>query len=296
MKQLCQLMVIFLLSSCMNILMSKQDILFQDDYLLQEEEHVYEKEKFKLITLLYNETNEERISEYITCLERNQANDSIAEIHVLYDTSKDGEENKLLQYLQTTNVTMSYVTRRPSFSYCFNIANTLYPNSRVILSNADIYFNETLALLENYDLSDKLLALTRWNVQQDGEIQPFKRGEKNANDSQDVWIFKTPLRKINCADIKFGTPHCDGKIAYQAQRNRLNVLNPCMTVQCCHLHLSNVRNYDTKTPTPFIHLSRIPWIKLGEEPKIKRFCWPSEHKGITIKIGTKRRFAYDEDV
>jgi len=47
------------------------------------------KSPFILITTLYNETNHERVKEYITCLEKNLRHPLIDKIHVLYDTTKD---------------------------------------------------------------------------------------------------------------------------------------------------------------------------------------------------------------
>ena len=132
-------------------------------------------EKFKLIIGLYNETGIERSNEYITCLKNNMMHDSIDEIHVVYDTSKDDEINYLLNYLKVTKVKISYIQERPSFGYFFNLINNYYPDSKVILSNADIYFNETLRLLENYPLANKFLALTRWDVKEDGSIEIFKQ-------------------------------------------------------------------------------------------------------------------------
>src|SRR6185312_9253148 len=114
----------------------------------------------------------------------------------------------------------------------------------------DIYFNETLDLLRDYDLENKFLALTRWDVQKDGSLKPFIKSTGESFDgSQDVWIFKTPIKRFNNARMQLGTTWCDGKIAYQAKKEGLIVLNPCKSIQCCHLHLSNVRNYKvTKKP------------------------------------------------
>ena len=39
-----------------------------------------------------------------------------------------------------------------------------------MLSNGDIFFNETLQALDNYDLTGKMLALTRWSLTAAGNL------------------------------------------------------------------------------------------------------------------------------
>lgn len=199
--------------------------------------------KFKLITSLYNETNKARFAEYRVCLEKNLEHPLIDEVYVIYDTSKDDDNNELLKYLETKKVTISFVDGRPTYGHCFHIANAYFPNSNVIISNADIYFNDTLKFLESYNLSNKFLALTRWDVLPNGQLRLFGGMHYPRSDSQDVWIFRTPLRSFANDNIRMGLLDCDGRIAFQARQVGLQVINPCKTIQCCHLHLSNVRNY-----------------------------------------------------
>ncbi len=215
--------------------------------------------RFNLITFLYNETDEDRIAEYITCLKKNLQHALIDKIHVIYDTSKDDGENRILTYMRSQDIDIEYINGRPTYEYCFKVANCLYPNSLVILSNADIYFNDSLNLFELYDFSNKFLALTRWNVLSDNTIAIYTwPGGKKAEYSQDAWIFKTPLRKIENGGIFLGEPGCDGKIAKQVFLSGLKVLNPCLSIQCCHFHLSAIRHYE-KGCYLMSELMPVPW-------------------------------------
>lgn len=191
-------------------------------------------------------------------------------MHVLYDTIKDDKKNKILNYLKTKNIKISYIKGRPTFNYCFTLANEQYANSKVIISNADIYFNNTLYLLSDYNLNNKFIALTRWNVTPTGSLKIFKQFDKNGNFradwtyySQDAWIFQTPIQKFNYDAIALGTLYCDGMIAYQADQVGLNVFNPCYSIQCCHLHLSEVRNYARPSYPPY-PMKPLPWISLNK--------------------------------
>lgn len=194
--------------------------------------------KFKLITTLYNETNEIRCLEYITCIEKNLKHPLIDTIHVIYETTKDkAAGNKLLDYLKSKNIKITYTPERPSYGVFFELANKEYPHCKVIVSNADIFFNETLNNLALYDLRNNFLALTRWDVTQDGSLTECSpRGT-----CQDTWIFQTPLPIFENTTIKLGTWGCEHAIAYQAQKSGLFIANPSRSIQCCHLHLSAYR-------------------------------------------------------
>lgn len=220
-------------------------------------------DKFVLITSLYNEKEEARIAEYVVCMERNLAHAGIDPIHVLYDVSKDDDEGSIiLDYLRAQKqVVIHYISGRPTYHQCFELANQLHPDRRVIISNADIYFNETLHLLDSYDLADKFLALTRWNVQKDGSIKIYTwPNNQDAVGSQDAWIFTTPIRPFKDKTVVIGVPHCDARIAYQANQSGLTVLNPCLSIQCCHLHLSGIRHW-TALPRPK-EMMWVPWCSL----------------------------------
>lgn len=201
---------------------------------------------FVLMIPLYNEKNRDRQKEYKKCLEINLAHPLIKEIHVLYDMSRDAKLNgPMLHYLKTKNVVIDYLPGRQKFSDFFEIANHKYPNSNIIVANADIYFDQTLSVLVNYDLTNRFMALTRWEELVDGncQIHVFAPNPPLRSISQDVWIFKTPIAIAN-ADISIGRIGCDPYIAFEADKSGLDVFNPCLSIICHHVHHSGIRNYD----------------------------------------------------
>jgi len=231
--------------------------------------------EFVLIIPLYNEKRNERIEEYQICLHRNLAHSLIKKIHVVYDSSDDDQENKILSYLQSLGIETTILEKRATYGDCFQVANEFYPKQSIILSNADIFFNDTLNALIDFDLTDKFLALTRWNVTAEGQLDLYwccdAKGRflpVSAATSQDVWIFKTPLRKFK-DDIPIGTWHCDARIVLAATMNGLKLLNPCLTIQCCHLHLSGIKNYERiLTGTKILG---VPWCHLGKNENNTKF-------------------------
>jgi len=201
-------------------------------------------QSFHLITSLYNEKNIERCKEYIICLEKNLAHPLIATIDVFYDTSNDDDTTILLQYLKQQPITIHYVSDRPSYADCFKLAAEHYFEKPIIIANADIFFNTSLSALQSFDLSNTFIALTRWNVQPDKKtIKPHvKNGKIPITCSQDAWIFLSPCA-IPAESIQIGRQHCDGQIAYAAYHAGYKVINPCITVHACHLHLTDIRHW-----------------------------------------------------
>lgn len=201
---------------------------------------------YTLLTTLYNETNEKRAFEYLFCLKKNGENPRIEQIHVLYDTSNDkkSENNIIKNFLDEHAIAYKLINGRATFQDFFTLANTLYTNKHIIIANADIYFNDTLHLLDTVDFTNLFIALTRWNIKKTGvlEIEKTYSGSINTH-SQDVWMFKTPFGFLPQAQqIRLGTLDCDGGIAWAAETAGLTVINPCLSVVCQHLHMSNVRH------------------------------------------------------
>ena len=85
----------------------------------------------------------------------------------------------------------------------FDYANRKLAGHCVIAANADIFFDDSLALLEGCDLRGKLLCLSRWDVQADGSASFFEHPA-----SQDAWIFRAPVRGFPC-DFPLGVPGCE---------------------------------------------------------------------------------------
>jgi hypothetical protein len=130
-------------------------------------------------------------------------------------------------------VTGERVTYRALFAY----ANQELPGRRVIVANADIFFDHTLPRLEDYDLAGWLLCLSRWDVHTDGTWSLF-----DFEASQDAWIFQAPIRDVSC-DFSLGILGCDNRLAWEAEHAGLRLANPSRSVRAYHLHLTGIRRY-----------------------------------------------------
>jgi GT2 family glycosyltransferase len=191
-----------------------------------------------LLTGFYLDTDPARRDEFLECIRRNEANDSFDEIHVCTEDPVDPAQVRSSHPpLAAPKVRLFPYGRRLTYRDLFAHANRNLPGRRVVIANADIFFDHTLRRLEGYDLSRKLLCLSRWDVQGDGTLRFFDHPC-----SQDAWIFRAPISEFFC-DFHLGVLGCDNRLAWEAKQAGLEIFNPSRSVRACHLHLSGVRRY-----------------------------------------------------
>jgi hypothetical protein len=194
-----------------------------------------------LLIGLYLDADANRFQEFMECVRRNAANPSIDSICIFFETP--GDCNHLLSTyppLNSQKVNLILLERRVTYKDLFSYANRQLAGQRIIIANADIFFDESLLRLDGYDVTQSLLCLSRWDVQPDGERRFFDYPL-----SQDAWIFDTPVREFPCA-FHLGVPGCDNRLAWEAQKAGLAVRNPSRSIRACHLHLSGVRRYSER--------------------------------------------------
>lgn len=248
--------------------------------------------RYVLLTMLYNETNPLRIQEYQTCILKNKNHPLIKEIHVFYDTSVDAENNEILSFLEQEKIGITPIYGRATYGDFFEFAAKEYPHERIILCNADIYFNETLYQLDTFPLENTLIALTRWNVRQNGTLDLEKYGKLRIYDnefSQDTWIFQSPLNIPGAERIPLGFFQCDSALAYLAKRClNLKVINPCLSIKTCHLHHSEIRHYDKRAKRNW-SIDSIKWSSLEDEinPKQNKKTKGSSKKNFYNPIANR---------
>lgn len=199
---------------------------------------------FILVTSYYHTLDSARQKELDECLRRNVQNPWIERIYLLND--KQYSIQHIDPYGKAIQIEVSDENKnRLRFNYAVQWINEHLEGKRVILSNSDIYFDQTLMLLRNETFDHKVFALTRYD--QNKLIMNC--------DSQDSWIFKSPLvLPINDCDFAFGTLGCDNRLAYVIHTAGYQITNPCLSIQSHHLHGSNERTYDISTRIPKPHL------------------------------------------
>jgi FkbM family methyltransferase len=191
-----------------------------------------------LLTGFYEDADPRRHGEFLECVRRNAANGRFDELH-LFVEQPGGIERLRAAYppLAGPKVRLIAHGRRVTYADLFAYASRHLAGRRVIVANADIYFDDTLAQLDGYDLAGRLLCLSRWDVQPDSSAKFFEQPA-----SQDAWIFQAPLPAFPC-DFHLGLPGCDNRLAWEADHAGLAISNPARSLRAYHLHLSYARRY-----------------------------------------------------
>jgi hypothetical protein len=182
-------------------------------------------------------------------------------LFVNYFQCGDKERQKELDFCFNTNKDSGLFSEiinfsdRPTYNDFFE-ATKAYPEDINILSNSDIYFNETINLVREMGTKDAY-ALTRSELEE-GEIVSFEdkhhyNAEAKAKHSQDVWVFNGVPRGIN-GYFHIGRPGCDNRIAWEINAAKYVLSNPSDRIQCIHKHEESKRKYTMpdSVPPPYL--------------------------------------------
>lgn len=220
-----------------------------------------------LLITFYRENDKYRLREYRACVKRNLKNPFIEKIHVFYENRSGQAAEDFLSHPKIEIHDFETSEQQGiTYGHLIDFANQYLAGKMVIIANTDIYFDCSLRALEHYDLTDKVLALTRYDcgAYQGWHGKPWFRHDL----SQDSWIFRPPLKKIN-ADIKMGWLGCDNRLAYEMRIGALNVSNPSLTIMTWHIHKRRkppevFKNKSYLAEPDFVRKrSRVPPQKLG---------------------------------
>jgi hypothetical protein len=189
----------------------------------------------------FESPNPERHNEILICLQENIKNKYISKIIVILEKSFP------LFPFKSEKLEFWELNKRPTYSDMLEHANNNFQNQTCIISNSDIFFNDTLKELEGVDLNNLFLCLTRYDLKENGNLEYIN--ENFMMRSQDSWIFKSPVPPYLVKNSKFhlGVNACDNMIAKVATDSGLITTNPSLLIESIHLHNSNVRTYASNT-------------------------------------------------
>jgi hypothetical protein len=194
-----------------------------------------------LIQQYFKHNLPKRSREIWKCLEQNLACPYIDRILLLNEELYDDipENPKIIQ---------KKIGHVLTYSDALQAVRTYLPvGAMAIISNSDIWFDETLREIWSLRIRERrlFLALLRW--EETGKLTPRA-------DSQDAWILAKDCVDFDVTaeefDIPFGKPGCDNCIPVSMLRNRFVIANPAYTIRCHHEHGSRIRNYD---PRDFVY-------------------------------------------
>lgn len=178
-----------------------------------------------LYTTYYPENKPERRQELLSCLQRNLNNTALHRVTVF-------NEGGDVSAFSSDKLEVINIKKRPLYQDFFKYINAQSSADAIhILANTDIYFDSNIAVLQHLDLNNTCLALARWDTTETKRPLLY-----NVNRSQDVWIFKGPIKSTLVADFPLGVPRCDNRLLYELQNAGYRVLNPAFSIQAFHIH------------------------------------------------------------
>ena len=182
--------------------------------------------KINLYISLYDEPEENRLSEFIQCLNLNIRNSYIDRIFVL-------NEGLSINLLKNEKLTVIDIKERPKYSDFF----PYFEDDKInIISNSDIYF-------------DRSLNKIRYLLPKKRKVFLFTRYENNGNlfnksgNSHDSWLFFGKPLALKYCNYFLGIPNCEQRLAAIFADHDYYVLNPSRFIKTHHLHKNQEREY-----------------------------------------------------
>ncbi|MEK0368720.1 MAG: hypothetical protein QQN62_03830 [Nitrosopumilus sp.] len=185
----------------------------------------------KLITTCFKHKLNLRNLEFKLCFVKNINNRFIDEIVIFFENYDDSLSTLTeFDYMRNNKVKIINVDSFPNYSVLFDYANENYKGEIVIVANADIYFDETLAKVENLKFKDNMmLFLTRYGIDNSGHEFLQNTG------SFDSYIFRSPVQSFYNG-IMMGVLGCDSYLLQRAIEAGMKVYNPALSVNSYHHH------------------------------------------------------------
>lgn len=177
------------------------------------------------------------------CLDHNIHNHIFENIYIF-------PENKRDKLIENDRIHIINYDKRPTYRTVINEINNLFEtkDSYNVIANTDIYFDDSLKLIEKINMDKVCLALTRH------ESNPLHKENgpsigADCRQSQDVWIIKGHIDNLpdNYFDFYFGLRGCDGRTNFTFRELGYKLYNPCLDIKVYHYHMSSVRHHSEAT-------------------------------------------------
>jgi hypothetical protein len=195
--------------------------------------------KIHLLIDYYRNPYPKRAEELDFCFNENINSKEFDHIHVFAQSELPTDQ-------MPDNVTINKIENRLTYKYYMEYAENNIPKGDIIvLSNSDIFFDESILKVKDINLDNKVLTLTRWcpytgHWFRNDELVPLH----NHSHSQDVWIWSNPFKHDDSFNFYIGTLGCDNKMAFCLDQAGYQVWNPSFSIFAYHKHKERDDNRD----------------------------------------------------
>ena len=134
--------------------------------------------------------------------------------------------------------------RTISFSELHDHCLSKYRGLWCVIANSDITFNATAYMLKGLNRENRLVALTRWEDYSGPRFIGHMSDGRFYSGSQDSWAFLAGSLPTLSIDIPLAVNGCDQVIAGWACMEKVEVINPALTIKTTHVHAVDDRPDD----------------------------------------------------
>lgn len=180
-----------------------------------------------LYTSYFDSKNQDRNNEMLRCLNGNLNNPFIDKVIVLTEVPLFVSHEKL--------TVIDF--KRPTYNDFFEIINSGTDLETInIISNSDIFFNDSLSSISAINFDNHVVVLSRYDYKS-GKIKLFDEAC-----SQDAWMWQGKMKPVD-GNYYLGKPGCDNRIAFEFDKAGYKLSNPSKSIQAIHLHTVDIRSY-----------------------------------------------------
>lgn len=216
-------------------------LLYSNAVVTKKRSNTYQvKDEVHLITQYYHVNNsKKRQDEIDNTLLLNSINSNISKIHLLNEKIYD------LKHFNSIKIIQKCISKRLTFTDVFEYIINNNIQGYIIISNADIFFDNTLINIHNTTLSlNKEIICQLRDEFKDTNTPSMIFGPRY--DSHDTWILHSNhsilLKHCNVFNFCFGTPGCNNKLIYLFKILEYILYNDPLCTKTYHNHNSQVRN------------------------------------------------------
>lgn len=183
--------------------------------------------------------DKDRQREIDLCLRKNADNKLIDKLFVVIDDGCDCPVSE-------ENVDIIRISKRLTYKLWVELTQQFCQAGVTILCNSDIYFNETLSVINDVLCSsNRFVALSRWEL-----LGNNLSKHPNPHWSQDTWAMRVGENLsssfMDQLDFPMGVPRCDNKVAYLFATRGWKIFNPVNFLVSVHAHETQMRTYHKK--------------------------------------------------
>jgi hypothetical protein len=142
-------------------------------------------------------------------------------------------------------------SERPTYQYIFDLPEASESNDLNFIANTDIYFDDTVSLLERVVTDEIAIGLSRWYPPDDHYyVNNYHIEGRAAPGSNDVWVWRGKC-KVKNGDFPIGYYACDGRIMKCFEEANYRVYNPAKDVKVWHKHKYRSKGIPPTVPGPY---------------------------------------------